>query len=358
MRVPAVSSAIELISEAAGTLPAKVFVRSNDSKTADTEHPAYKLVHDEANDWTSASDLRTQLTSDALLYDQGGFALANRVNDTVVEFIRLDPTTVTIKTDANGEPVYVVGKGRGQIAHHYRDMLHIQAFRGLAPINRGREAIALAIVLEQHASRLFGNGARPSGVLSTGANMGDTALKNILDMWVATHGSGTSGRPAILPNGMTWEQIALTSVDAQFEQMRRFQTEEIARAFRVPPTMLFDLTRGTWSNTEEMGQQFLTYTLRPWLDAWQWAYARVLLAPEERATHYIEFVTDDLLTVSHAARAESYAKYRAMGVLTANEVRAGMNRAPLPGGDTLQNPYTTAPGANDNTEPTPQKDAA
>lgn len=362
MQVPAVSSAVELIAEAVGTLPVKLFVRNAKGKEADTAHPAFRLAHDEANDWTSAAELRTQLTHDALLHDRGGFALANRVNGRVVEFIRLDPLTVEPKSDdATGEPFYVVRQGRRAVRYEYRDMLHIQAFGGSAPINRARNAIALAIDLERHAAKLFANGARPSGILSTDAKT-PPALKNIADMWNATFGDpNNTGKPAILPEGTAYQQTGLSSVDAQFEQMRRFQTEEIARAFRVPPTMLFDLTRGTWSNTEEMGHQFLTYTLRPWLDAWQWAYARVLLTSEERTERFFEFVTDDLLTVSFSQQAASFAQYRSMGVMTANEVRAARNLPPLPGGDELSNPYTTsaAPARADNDNPPDtEKDAA
>lgn len=363
MQVPAVSSAVELIAEAVGTLPAKLFVRNAKGKEADPAHPAFRLAHDEANDWTSAAELRTQLTHDALLHDRGGFALANRLGDgRVYEFVRLDPLTVDPKTDdATGEPFYVVKLGRKTVRYEYRDVLHIQAFGSSAPINRARNAIALAIDLERHAAKLFANGARPSGILSTDAKT-PPALKNIADMWNATFGDpNNTGKPAILPEGTAYQQTGLNSVDAQFEQMRRFQTEEIARAFRVPPTMLFDLTRGTWSNTEEMGHQFLTYTLRPWLDAWEWAYARVLLSSEERAERFFEFVTDDLLTVSFATRATSYGQYRSMGVLTANEVRAGLNLPPLPGGDELSNPYTTSAApvqADNDNPPDTEKDAA
>lgn len=353
MRVPAVASAVQLIGEAVGTLPVKVFKRRSNAKRTADQHPAFKLVHGEANEWTSATEFRTALTRDALLNDNGGFALANRVNGKAVELIRLEPSAVSVKFDDFGEPSYEVGQGTATSTYPFTEILHVRAFGDQAPITRARAAIGLALVLEQHAARLFSQGARPGGVLSTGENMGGEAIKNVLEAWQLAHGNGNSGRPAILPHGMRWESIALNSVDAQFEEMRRFQTEEIARAFRVPPTMLFDLTRGTWSNTEEMAQQFLTLTLRPWLKAWEWAYERVLLTPEERKTHFVEFITDDLLTVSHAARAESYAKYRSMGVMTANEVRAGLNLPPTTGGDDLQNPYTSTQAANDNDEPAP-----
>ena len=363
MQVPAVSSAVELIAESVGTLPVKLFVRNAKGKEADPAHPAFRLAHDESNDWTSAAELRTQLTHDALLHDHGGFALANRVNGRVVEFIRLEPTSVEPKTDdSTGEPYYLIKQGRRNVRHEYCDVLHMQAFGGSAPINRARNAIALAIDLERHAAKLFANGARPSGILSSDNDLKDTTLKNIMDMWTATHGgAANSGKPAILPNGMKWQALALSSVDAQFLEQCRFQNEQIARAFRVPPTMLFDLERGTWSNTEEMRQQFLEQTLRPWLDAWEWAYARVLLTAEERSERFFEFITDDLMTVNHAARAEIYGKYVAMRAMTPNEVRAGLNLAPLPGGDELANPYTTsaAPAqANNDNPPDTEKDAA
>lgn len=354
MQVPAVASAVTLISDAVGTLPVKLYVRNGKGKEADPAHPAFTLAHDESNDWTSAAELRTQLTRDALLHDNGGFALANRGGSgDVVEFIRLDPTTVEPKTDeATGEPFYLIRQGRKNVRYEYRDILHVRHDDG-APINLARNAIALAINLEQHAAKLFSNGARPSGILSTDAKT-PAALKNIADTWSATFGDpSNTGKPAILPSGTDYHQTGLSSTDAQFEQMRRFQTEEIARTFRVPPTMLFDLTRGTWSNTEEMGHQFLTYTLRPWLKAWEWAYARVLLTPEQRRERFFEFITDDLLTVSFAQQAASFAQYRSMGVLTANEVRAARNLPPVEGGDVLQNPYTTsaAPAQADNDNP-------
>lgn len=355
MRVPAVSAAVQRIAESVA-LPVKLFARAD--KSAAPDHPAYRLVHDEANDFTSAAELRTQLTTDALLNDAGGFAFANRVERRVVEFIRLDPASVTVKTDkATGEPIYITGTGQNRRTFAHTEVLHIRAFGGTAPINRAREAIALALVLEQHAARLFGNGARPSGVLSFPNALTPAALSNAITMWMATHGgAANAGKPAVLDNGGKWEANALTSVDAQFEQMRVFQIGEIARAFQVPPTLLFDLTHGTLANTEQMASQFLTLTLRPWLSAWEWAYARVLLTPDERRTHYVEFITDDLLSVDHAVRAQSYAQYRSMGAMTANEVRAGLNLPPLPGGDVLQNPYTTS-AANADT-PAPDRDAA
>ncbi|ESZ69662.1 histone H1 [Mesorhizobium sp. L103C119B0] len=356
LRVPAVYSAIVLVTGTIGSLPAKVFNSSPSGKrTADT-HPAYRLVHDESNDWTSAGALRGQLTADALLHDHG-FAFANRVNDRVVEFIRLDPRSVSIKADpATGEPFYEQRVGTQIRRFGHREILHISAPLGLAPVKAGREAIGLAKVMEEHAASLFANGARPGGVIKTRKVLGEDVKRKFAAAWNAAFGRGGSGGVAVLDEDMSFEGLdAMTAADAEFTATRAEQVVEIARLFRVPPHLLFELSRATWSNAEEMFQSFLTLTLRPWLDAWEWAYARVLLTPEERASgYYVEFVIDDIMTANTATRATTYQQYRAMGVLTANEVRAGLNRAPIDGGDTLENPNITPgkpAGQNDNRKP-------
>lgn len=349
MRVPAVKAAVELISSTVGTLPAKVFI-SNDKggKDADPDHPAYTLVHDDANEWTSAGKLREQLTMDALTHDTGGFAYVNRVNGKPVEFIRLVPGTVTVEIDAlTGEPRYKVGEGKGQRVYSFRDILHIQAPGGIAPIHHAREAIGLALTLEQHAARLFGKGARPSGLLKFPNKLGPEVATRISQSWHAAHAGENTGRTAVLEEGGEFQALSFSSVDAQFAEMRTFQIVEIARAFRVPPSMIFEMSRATWSNSEEMNRHFLQFTLLPWLKAWEAGYRRVLLPAEERDGVTIEFITDALLSATTAQRAEAYSKFRSAGIMTANEVRALENLPALPDGNSLASPFTTT----DKTKP-------
>ncbi|MCO5163543.1 MAG: phage portal protein [Mesorhizobium sp.] len=357
IRVPAVYSAIALVTGAIGSLPAKVFAVDDGGKQAAIHHPAYALVHDWANDWTSAGELRAALTADALLHD-AGYAYANRNGEgQVVEFIRLDPLSITAKQDeTTGEPFYAQRQSNGrERTFRYQDILRISAPLGISPIKAGKEAIGLASVLERHGAQLFARGARPSAVLSkegkAGNEGGATVIGRIKAAWRAWQ-SEASGDPLFLDDGWVYTPVTMTSTDAQFLENRRFAIEEIARLFRVPPHLLFELSRATWSNAEEMFQSFLTLTLRSWLDEWEAAYARVLLTPEERAAGlYIEFVIDDLLTANAATRATTYAQYRSMGAMTANEVRAGLNMPRMDGGDTLDNPNITPAsrtGANDN----------
>ncbi|WP_444665772.1 phage portal protein [Cereibacter changlensis] len=349
MRVPSVACAVGLIAETVGTLPAKLFSRADKATVRD--HAAYRLMHGEANPWTSAEELRTALTADALLHDAGGFALVVRgLDGRPLELHRLKPGTVAQQEDTDGTPFYRVSTNSGSELHPYTDVLHVQSFAGIAPINSGREAIALAMAFESHIGNLFKNGGRPSGIIKSPKILDVDAKRKLAASWFSTHGGGNSGSTAILDEGLDYTAIATTLADAQFSENRIEQIREIARAFRIPATMIGELSRATWSNSEEMGRQFLTMTLRPWLATWTAAYARCLLTPAERAQFYVEFVVDDLLTVNHAVRATSFAQYRSMGVMTANEVRAGLNLPPRPEGDDLANPYTstgTPEAAND-----------
>ena len=161
----------------------------------------------------------------------------------------------------------------------------------------------------------------------------------MLASWNNTFGAGNNAAPFIPPAGWRYEQIALSSTDAQFLEHRLEQINEIARLFGVPPHMLYQLDRATWGNAEEMSRSFLQLCLRPWLDRWQDAYNKVLFSEDERDTHYTEFVIDDLQRADSAGRAEVFSKLISSRVLAPNEARAMMNLAPLPGGDELANPY-------------------
>lgn len=170
---------------------------------------------------------------------------------------------------------------------------------------------------------------------------GTKTIANILRDYRAAFSGGKQNRPLMVPAGYRYQQIALASTDAQFIENRLEQINEVARIFGVPPHMLYQLERATWSNAEQMAASFLQLCLRPWLDKWQDAYATVLLTDEERDTFYFEFVIDDLQRADAAGRAEIFGKLVAMRAMTPNEVRAAMNLPALPGGDELANPYTT-----------------
>jgi HK97 family phage portal protein len=345
LRVPAVRCAVQTISEAVAQLPLITYERQGEAKSRATDHPAYALLKEDANDWTSAYDLKMQVQVDTLLHGNG-FAFVNRVGGVPREIIRLDPRCVTIMNEG-GIPRYYVQETRGRREIAREDLIHIRALSvdgvgGKSPVAMAAEAIGIALSQEEHAGRLFGSGARPSGLLKFPNKLSETAAKRLKSRWDSLHSGEGSGGTAVLEEGGDFVPLTFNSVDLQFMELRTFQVLEIARAFRVPPHLLFELGRATWSNSEEMGRVFLTYTLLPWLKQWEGAVRRALFTREERQTFFAEFLVDDFQRADLAARASAYSQLIAARVLNPNEARAMENRQPYTGGDEFLNPNTTS----------------
>ncbi|MGO7833329.1 phage portal protein [Rhizobium johnstonii] len=353
--VPAVLQAVRLISETVGSLPCKIYRETAGGKEVAKDHSAYRIVHKRANEWTGAGDLRTHLTADALLRGNGYAKVVRFEDGRPFELHRLKPGKVMVlEDDVTGAPVYRVAEATGTRDYPHTEILHVPSFLATSPISFGKEGIGLASILERHGAQFFGSGARPTGIISNdkpqGGEAGAQAVGNIRKSFREWQ-KGGSGDPLILDAGWKYDQPAMTSTDAQFLEHRLEQVREIARIFGVPPTMLFELTRGTWSNTEQMGAQFLQLCLRPWLDRWTDAMTTVLLSEDEQDTHYFEFVTDDLMRADAASRTANMTALVTNRIMTPNEVRAILNLQPLPGGDELTNPHTTSSAAPKTPEP-------
>lgn len=358
MKCTAVRRAVEVIAEPIGQLPIHVYARDGETKERDPDHPVAKLLRD-PNPWQAGSDLREQLQRDSLLHGDGLAAIV-RGGGKPKELIRYKPGSVTITADDYGAPVYK----HGNTTLRREDVFHIKApsldgVKGEAVITSAKEAIGLAIVLERHAATFFQQASRPGGIIEIPAGIGDTALIKMRAAWKAAYeGWSNSGSTPVLWEGAQFKPLAFSSVDSEFLAMRRFAVEEIARAFSVPPHLLFEMGRATWGNSSEMGASFVTFTLMRWIKAWQSEIRLKLFDEAERETHFAEFLTEDLLKADISARADSYTKLRAAGILSINECRARESLPPIgPEGDRHDNPNTStaSPAANDNT---PSKEAA
>lgn len=339
LRVPAVAAAIRTISEAAASLDVKIVAIGEDgSETEDRSHPAWALLRDEANDWTSGFEMIRQLVVDALTRDAGALAWVNWVNGNPVEIIRYRHGVIAADLTAeSGEPLYRIN-GRMTPA---QNVVHVRTAFDKSPVTLAREAIGVALTMETHAARLFGSGARPGGIIKTAKNVGDEGVKKMLKGWSAAHeGYGNSGKTAVLWDGAEWQQMTLSSVDSQFQQLRLFQLQEIARAFNIPASMLGDLSRATWSNSEEMGRQFLVLCLEPWLQALEGALRRALFLPEDRRRFAVRFDRDDLTRADIGQRAVAYSSLIASRVINANTARKWEGLEPYEGGDEYANPHT------------------
>lgn len=219
-------------------------------------------------------------------------------------------------------------------------MLHIPGlgFDGLvgySPIAMAKNAIGLAIATEEFGSKFFANGAAPSGVLEHPGTIKDPS--KVREAWQSQFGgSANSGKVAVLEEGMKYTPISISPEQAQFLETRKFQINEIARIFRVPPHMVGDLEKSSFSNIEQQSLEFVKYTLDPWVIRWEQSIRRTLLTPEEKSQYYVSFNVEGLLRGDYQSRMNGYATARQNGWMSANDIRELENLDRIPpeeGGD-------------------------
>ncbi|MEQ1405652.1 phage portal protein [Neorhizobium sp. Rsf11] len=358
LRVPAVAAAVRTISEAAASLRVKVVEIGEDGAEKDVPgHPVADLLKNEANDWTSGFELIRALMVDALTRDQGGLAQVTRrsSDEQVLEIIRPRPGYINVDyPDDSLQPRYRING----VVQSAENIVHLRSTFDKCPVTLCREAIGVAIVMERHAARLFSRGARPGGAVEMPKGIGEEAVKKIIAGWNATFGgSDNAGKTAFLYDGATFKQMTLSSVDAQFQQLRIFQLQEIARSFNIPAILLGELSRATWSNSAEMQRLFLMLCLEPWLKALESALRRALFTKEGRKKFAVRFERDDFSKVDLQVLANAISSLVSSRVINPNTGRDWLDLPPYDGGEEYANPNTgsSQPGDIPKSGDTPPK---
>lgn len=329
--VPAVAAAVRLISEACATLDINIIER--DKPVA--SHPVLDLLRGQVNDWTSGYEFIRDITAEALLYDTGALAWVSRPRDEPAEIINFKRGTIQVQYEETREPIYRL-KG---VLTDAADIIHLRGPFEKCPISLSREAIGAAIVTEKYGSKLFKNGAKPGGVIEVPANIGERAWKRLRSGWRAAHeGEDNAGKTAALHGGATFRQLQLSSVDAQYIELRRFILEEIARAFGMSASQLGDLTKSSYANASHKQLELIIYVIEPWLCALESAFNRALLTKEERRRGLrFRFDRDDLTRASLTERATAINSLIASETINPNEGRSWLGLAPYDGGDKFGN---------------------
>ncbi|MCL2509181.1 MAG: phage portal protein [Oscillospiraceae bacterium] len=337
MTVTAVYACVRILAEAIAGLPLHVYkYKPGGGKERVPDHTLFRLLHDAPNQEMTSFVWRETLMSHLLLW---GNAYAQIIRDgrgRVLALYPLLPNKMSVDRDKNtGRIFYAYKKDAGEPAMLFKeDVLHIPGlgFDGLvgySPIAMAKNAVGLALATEEYGAAFFQNGANPGGVLETPGVIKDP--KRLRDSWNAGHqGSGNAHRIAVLEDGVKFHAIGIPPNEAQFLETRKFQINEIARIFRVPPHMLADLERATFSNIEHMSLEFVKFTLDPWVVRWEQSLQQSLLLPSEKADFFIRFNVDGLLRGDYQSRMQGYATGRQNGWLSANDIRAleSMNRIP------------------------------
>ncbi len=369
MKLTAVYSAVRILAETIATLPLLVYRRTkDDGKERAADYFLYPLLHDQPNEEQTSVEFREMLQGHLALRGNA-YAQIDRKMGRPDRLVPLHPDRVEVrrekgelvyKVNPTSGPAYVLRRSAGEILHLRG--LSSDGVMGLNPIELFREAMGLGLAYEEYSGRLFGNGANINGVLETPQAMSDEALKRFRKLWQENYGGvGNAGKTAILEQGMKWQAIGIAPKDAEFIVSRKFQVTEIARIFRVPPHMLADLERSTFSNIEHQSLEFVRDTIRPWLVRWEQALTRDLIPPEDRSEYFVEFLIEGLLRGDFKTRYDAYAIGRNNGWLSANDIRRMENMNPLPPeqGDVYLIPLNMVPaGSSAATKEDPPDSAA
>jgi len=206
---------------------------------------------------------------------------------------------------------------------------------GYSPIAMAKNAIGMAIACEEYGAKFFANGAAPGGVLEHPGTIKDP--QRVRESWQSTFGgSGNANKIAVLEEGMKYTPISMSPEQAQFLETRKFQINEIARIFRVPPHMVGDLEKSSFSNIEQQSLEFVKYTLDPWVVRWEQTLNRTLLTESEKKDYFFKFSVEGLLRGDYETRMNGYATARQNGWMSANDIRELENLDRIPaeeGGD-------------------------
>lgn len=334
MQMTAVYSCVRILSEAIASLPLHLY-RYTDSggKEKATDSPLYFLLHDEPNPEMTSFVFRETLMTHLLLWGNAYAQIIRNGKGEVTAFYPLMPDRMTVDRDENGRLYYeyIVSTDDAPINKKSIvklppfDVLHIPGlgFDGLvgySPIAMAKNAIGMSIACEEYGSKFFANGAAPSGVLEHPGTIKDPS--RVRESWTHTFGgSSNSHKVAVLEEGMKYTPISISPEQAQFLETRKFQINEIARIFRVPPHMVGDLEKSSFSNIEQQSLEFVKYTLEPWIIRWEQSISRSLLSIEEKRKYFVKFNVDGLLRGDYQSRMNGYATARQNGWMSANDIR-------------------------------------
>lgn len=349
MQMTAVYSCVRILSEAVASLPLHVYKYNDEGgKEKAVKHPLYFLLHDEPNPEMTSFVFRETLMTHLLLWGNAYAQIIRNGKGEIVALYPLMPNRMMVDRDDKGQLYYQYNTSKddaptmngNMVNLKPSDVLHIPGlgFDGLvgySPIAMAKNAIGMAIACEEYGAKFFANGATPGGILEHPGTVKDP--KRVRESWTSAFGgSSNANKVAVLEEGMKYTPISISPEQAQFLETRKFQINEIARIFRVPPHMVGDLEKSSFSNIEQQSLEFVKYTLDPWVARWEQAIVRSLFSTDEKTQYFVKFNVDGLLRGDYQSRMNGYAIGRQNGWMSANDIRELENLDRIPeeeGGD-------------------------
>lgn len=344
MRSTAVMACVRILAETVASLPIPVYKRLQRGKSR-VSHQVGELLGHSPNPYMTAFTFRETMMTHILLWGNCYAEIEYDAEGNIVALWPIPPGRVEHRETAAGDPFFRINLSNGkQKDIPFYAMLHVPGLsfdgrKGISVISWARQSIELALATESFGKEFFDNGTNVGAVVTTPNQISDTAFERLKKSLQDTYsGLGKAHRMMLLEEGMTFAKNTIPPNDAQFLETRKFQTLEIARIFRVPPHMLADLERATFSNIEQQGIDFVTHTVRPWLVRFEQSLNRKLFTQAEQKKFFAEFLVEGLLRGETKARYEAYNIARNGGWLSVNEIREKENLNPIDGGDEYLRP--------------------
>lgn len=305
MQIPTVYACVRLLAESIAALPLHLYrvTDDNGNKEKARDHPLYKILYRQPNPEMTSFVFWETLMTHLLLWGNAYAQIVRDGKNTVLGLYPLLPENVEVDRD---EIFHVPGLG-------------FNGLIGFSPIAMMKNSLGTSIAVDKYGSSFFKNGAQPSGVLEHPG-----VVKNpnrIRDSWEAAYGGAANAhRVAVLEEGMAYKPISLPPEDSQFLETKQFSVTEICRIFRVPPHLVADLSRATFSNIEYQSLNFVMHSLTPWLVRIEQGIIKDLLLEEEQDTYFPKFNVDGLLRGDYQSRMNGYATGISNGFLSPNDV--------------------------------------
>ena len=346
LRNTAVFACVRLISQSLASIPLIMYERRGRQRLRATNHPLYRVLHDQGNAEMTAFEVTEARLAAGLLWGNGYAEIEYDDQWQVRGIWPMTPAAVGVERNDAYELQYTYWNerlGRGFVLPAYR-VLHlryliVRGAVGISPVRAAMNAIGLGNAIEEFGSRYFANGSRPSIILKHPKKLSPEAYERLRssfeEQWA---GLSDAHRINLLEEGVTADAIGIPPEEAQFLESRKYQVAEISRLYGVPLDSLGDNSAASYASVEQFGMNLRTYAFGSWATRDQQALQRDLLTEEERGRYYIEYLFDALERADISTRTQAYNTLRQIGAISANEIRERENMNPIAGGDSYWQP--------------------
>jgi HK97 family phage portal protein len=340
LRLAAVYACVRILAETIASLPLVVYQRRPDGgKDRVTDHWLYRLMAKRPNRFQNPFEWREMLQGHLALRGNAYNQIITNPRGEIIELMPIHPDRVKIELLPSGEYRYRISDRSGtEVILPRGEVWHLRGLSsdglmGMSPIELARENLGTALAAQGYGARFFANDAKPTGgwIEFPGSFKDSEAKKVFRESYQQAQSGSNRGKVLVLENGMKFHEVGVTNKDAQFLELRKFQITDVARLFRVPPHMIADLDRATFSNIEQQSLEFVMHTMTPWAERWEASIQSELLLESDDIE--IEFDFANLMRGDASSRSSYYQSGIQNGWLTRNEARIAENLNPIDGLD-------------------------